>query len=382
MQHATPSIQAAEGYRPDVDGLRAVAVLAVVIFHFNENWLPGGFAGVDIFFVISGFLITRNIAVEYASGSFSISRDSTADRIKRILPALSVVVFVTLIAGIFILTPSDLIELSQSAIASLLFVANVFFYQTLDTSYFADGSNTLPLLHIWSLGVEEQFYAVWPFLLGLMLLRLRGARLVATLLLVVLASFLFAQLLLPEDPAGAYYRLTPRIGELLAGAIACFLLLQFKWRGQAISRNLLGLLGLAAVAFSLFFITEDGGYPGFRAAPVTLGVSLLLFAGGLGGHWVRAVLAIGPLVWVGLISYSLYLWHWPVLAFTRYAFGDLSVESGIVATAVIFLLSIASYYLVEKRTRFVSWQLGRVFATFFAVPTVLVIASELLASRQ
>jgi peptidoglycan/LPS O-acetylase OafA/YrhL len=193
MHMPTPALDHSNFYRPDIDGLRAIAVMAVVVFHINERWMPGGFAGVDIFFVISGFLITRNILKDVASPQGFSWREFYRRRILRILPVLFLVLLSTLLVGHFLQLPVDYLELSYSALASVISLANVYFTYFLDTSYFADDSSLQPLLHLWSLGVEEQFYVLWPIVLIALAKKKKGKWLFGITFALVIASFLFAE---------------------------------------------------------------------------------------------------------------------------------------------------------------------------------------------
>ncbi len=347
-------------YRPDIDGLRAIAVLAVVLFHIDASLLPGGFAGVDIFFVISGFLITGNIIKDAGSAQGFSWSEFYRRRALRILPVLFVVLLATLLVGHFILLPEDLSTLSYSSLAALFSAANVYFTYFLDTSYFAEDSNLQPLLHLWSLGVEEQFYLFWPIILVALLTRFARRRLLSVTLLLTLASFVLAEILIPRAPMFAYYMLPARAGELLLGALLAIWLS----RGHAVmaswTRLLLGLAGACLIALSLGWITEDMGFPGVNALPSTLGAALLIWAGSGRVMGVSQVLALRPLVLVGLISYSLYLWHWPVLAFYRYVYGVVEPLAGVLLFGLMLLLSVASYWWVEKPCRRLRWDFPRV----------------------
>src|SRR5690554_1450583 len=200
-------------YRPDIDGLRAIAVLAVVFFHIDPSWVPGGFVGVDIFFVISGFLITGNILREVSSpGGFSW-REFYRRRALRILPVLFCLVLVCLFVGHFLLLPDDLEDMSWSALSAVFSVPNIYFTYFLDVSYFADDSSLKPLLHLWSLGVEEQFYLFWPIILLLMVSRLSFRWVIAFTLLLLGMSFTVAEVLLTASPMFSYYMLPARAGE-------------------------------------------------------------------------------------------------------------------------------------------------------------------------
>lgn len=319
-------------YRPDIDGLRALAVLAVVIYHFNKQWLPGGFVGVDIFFVISGYLITGII---YSKGTNFSFADFYGRRVRRILPAAIFVTAVTLIAGSFLLMPVDVKALSGSAIASALSGANIYYWLFLDTSYFAASSDTVPLLHMWSLGVEEQFYLIWPALM-IIAMRLGGKRLlVGAAVLIAAASFAVSEYYVSRDPSFAYYMLPSRAGELLVGALL------FLWQDSRRTlttgaANVAGAVGLLMVGYSLALLSETGGFPGIRSIIPAVGTALLI-ASGINQGSVLARALTNPLFrYIGLRSFSLYLWHWPVLAFYRYAYGEPSLVGGL-ACAIIML---------------------------------------------
>lgn len=359
-------------YRPDIDGLRALAVMAVVLFHIDKTWVPGGFIGVDIFFVISGFLITGNITSDIGQGRFSIA-EFYQRRIKRIMPALMVLLLVTLIAGQIIMLPADFKDLSLSSVFSALSLANFYFLFSVDTGYFADDSTTIPLLHLWTLGVEEQFYLLWPLILAAWGTRGYSRLVLAGLAMVALASFLLAQFVAPSAPMTAYYMLPMRAGQLLAGAI-CLMAVRHHYREVRLPRllrEMLALLSLALIAGSLVFIHEGDLFPGLLAIPVTLGAVGLIYVGSAGGSLINRALSFRPFVLIGLISYSLYLWHWPVLAFARYLAGDLDLQLKLICFIVMMAASILSYRLVEQPLRRTKASLARIFTVYFAVPTVL-----------
>ncbi|QKE65455.1 acyltransferase [Aquipseudomonas campi] len=354
-------------YRPDIDGLRAIAVLAVVLFHIDANLIQGGFAGVDIFFVISGFLITGNIIKDAGSAQGFSWTEFYRRRALRILPVLFVVLLATLLVGHFILLPEDLSSLSYSSLAAVFSAANVYFTYFLDTSYFADDSNLQPLLHLWSLGVEEQFYLFWPVILLALLTRFTRRWLLSATLLLMLASFVLAQVLIPKAPMFAYYMLPARAGELMVGALLAIWLS----RGHAVignwARVLLGLVGAGLIVASLGWITEDMGFPGVNALPSTLGAALLIWAGSGRRVGMSRLLSLRPLVLVGLISYSLYLWHWPVLAFYRYVYGIVEPLAGVLLFGLMLLLSLASYRWVEKPCRRLHWSFSQVMLRLVAI---------------
>lgn len=210
-------------YYPHIDALRAFAVLTVIVFHINHNYLPGGFVGVDIFFVISGFLITSHILKDVANGKFSLSSFYNR-RIKRILPAAFSVIFVTLVAAQYFYLPEDAIKVSQSGIWSALSLSNVYFWKFQDTGYFASASYTLPLLHYWSLGVEEQFYVFWPLVILFLYNKVKAKLFLFIIILTILVSALLAEQLLESHHSFIYYMLPSRSGELLVGALLAALL--------------------------------------------------------------------------------------------------------------------------------------------------------------
>ncbi len=359
-------------YRPDIDGLRAIAVLSVILFHINKSLIPGGFVGVDMFFVISGFLISRRIIRDLDKGSFSIL-DFYCRRVKRIIPPMLLVVTVTFITAQLLLIPEDSKSTAISALWSLLSLSNVYFWLYQDTSYFAPDSNETPLLHLWSLGVEEQFYIFWPlFLLFTYHLQKLSLFLIVTTL-VTLASFLFAELIFELDASFAYYMLPTRAGELLLGALVAFAILR-KVDNKVPKMLILpmAMLGFFLILFSIFFISEEKIFPGFLAVPPTFGTALLIFTGHGNNNLLSHFLAIKPLVWVGLISYSAYLWHWPLLAFYRYGYGEVNVLVGIVVFVLTLLLSWISYLYVEQPARSSNLGTGKIFLRQYIVPASVI----------
>jgi peptidoglycan/LPS O-acetylase OafA/YrhL len=300
------------GYRPDIDGLRAVAVLSVVFYHLNKGWLPGGYFGVDIFFVISGYLITSIVWREVQDGNFTIGRFYDR-RIRRILPALYLLLAVTTVAAIVLLLPADLVGYGKSQLATLGFVANVYFWR--DTNYFARIAETKPLLHLWSLGVEEQFYILFPPLL-LVLGRYwrRGALpIVAALVVLSLAAHVFA--LFVDGSGPAFFLLPTRAWELGLGALPALLPRGFRLADPMPA--IASTVGGALVVWSLVLpLDKIAMWP----APIVsvVGATALVAAGLNASPWLNRLLTLRPVVFVGLISYSLYLWHWPILVFSRY----------------------------------------------------------------
>jgi peptidoglycan/LPS O-acetylase OafA/YrhL len=368
-----------EGYRPDVDGLRAVAVLSVIIFHLSKQLLPGGFLGVDIFFVISGYLITRNILQGVTRGTFTIG-EFYRRRIKRIAPVLLVVVAFTLAASYLLQLPEDFRTTAKSAVFSLASLANVYFWKFQDTSYFAIDSAQIPLLHLWSLGVEEQFYLIWPVLLLLIYRPTRARKLFITAVVVAIVSFILGDLLYDRAPSFTYYMLPTRAGELLVGAlVAMAVLQQIEHRIASAAIPVMATIGVVILAASLFLITENQPFPGWRAIPPTSATGLLILAGHCGDNAWSRLLSWKPLVWTGLISYSAYLWHWPLLALFRYGYGEPSFVAGAVLFALTIILAWLTYQYVERPTRQSSGSLLRVFVRQYAVPGGVLVVLAVVA---
>lgn len=362
-------------YRPDIDGLRALAVLAVVIFHFNKEWLPGGFVGVDIFFVISGFLITSIISKQMANGNFSFA-DFYIRRVKRIFPAALFVTLSSVVFGAAFMLPEDVAALSKSAISAVISAANIYFWKFLDTSYFAASSDTVPLLHLWSLGVEEQFYLIWPAIL-LVAYKLGGKSLaIGSAAVIAVVTFWYGESKIASDPSFAYYMLPSRAGELLIGAITYFLCDSFKHKKSQAIAGALGSTGAAILVCSLAYIKETDGFPGFISALPAVGAALLIASGAFGSTTVGKLLATRPMVAIGLVSFSFYLWHWPVLAFYRYAYGEPKSVSAVAICALIMTaMTLLSYFLIEKKFR----SSGNLTAGLIAIPgTALVAFAALL----
>lgn len=350
-------------YRADIDGIRALAVLLVTVFHINESLVPGGFVGVDVFFVISGYLITGNIVRDYQRGTFTFT-EFYRRRIRRILPAMFAVTFVTLLVGTLLMLPEDVEQLAWSALATAISGANIFFTYFLDTSYFAPGSDTVPLLHMWSLGVEEQFYLLWPIFL-LFVLKWRRWLLV-TLLALIMASIAIGEWQIrSEQLEWAYYMLPSRAFQLAIGGALTFL--------PPVGRKLSWILapaGLFLVLASAYVLSGTSPFPGLNAVPVTIGTAALLASGVHTTPFTRA-LSLPPLRAVGLISYSLYLWHWPVLAFQRYFYGDLDAIQQVLSFVAMTGLATASYFFVEIPFRQSAAPFRQILSRFALAPAAI-----------
>ena len=332
----------AHRFRSDIQGLRALAVVPVVLFHAFPETLPGGFVGVDIFFVISGYLITRILHEELREDRFSIA-GFYVRRVKRLFPALYLMLAVSMLLGLVMLPPDELRELARTCLATIGFVANFLFH---DLSGYFDGQSELkPLLHTWSLAVEEQFYLVFPLaLLGAY--RLRPRWLPAMLWAAAGLSLAWSVYQLGQEPSKAFYYPWPRAFELLIGAIVAVRAIPGISNDSV--RNGLSLLGLILIVGSLWLLSEKQPFPGFAALPPCIGAALILAAGedrpSLGGRMI----GVRPLVLIGSLSYSLYLWHWPALAFGRYmVLRPLTPAEAAAAVVVAVALAWASWRYVE-----------------------------------
>jgi len=299
------------GTRRDIDGLRALAVIPVVLFHFGLGGVSGGFVGVDVFFVISGYLITAVICRELAAGRFSFV-DFWARRVRRIIPALTVVMLAVLVVGWLLLTPHDYSQLGRAIRYQAMFISNILFMR--QDSYFNPASDFKPLLHTWSLSVEEQYYIFFPLLLVLLNRYLRQWRWVLFGLLLV--SFGLNVWVIKRQPDAAFFLLPMRAWELLCGAALAVLPSPQRslrpWVYESVS-----LAGLLAVLYALFFFDKTTLFPGWAALFPVLGATAMLWANGQANTRVGRLLSLPWLVAVGLISYSLYLWHWPIFVYAN-----------------------------------------------------------------
>ncbi len=335
-------------YRPDIDGLRAVAILPVVLYHAEIPGFSGGFVGVDVFFVISSFLITSILVTEIDRNDFSLLRFYER-RARRILPALTAVIVATFLVGAVVLLPGEMDALGKSAIATTFFASNIHFARTLD--YFGPVSGFVPLLHGWSLAVEEQFYLVFPLLLLLLHRMGRQPALIALACLSGL-SLCAAVVMLPRAPGWVFYLLPFRAWELGLGAMLA--LLPATARPSPRWAAVLSTIGLAAIVAPVLYYDHATAFPGLAALPPVLGAAAILHAGASPVPVaVTRLLSMRVPVWIGLVSYSLYLWHWPLMALLRSARGSVSLPLGLGLLAILlsFLLAALSYRYIERPFR-------------------------------
>lgn len=365
-------------YRSDIDGLRAIAVLSVVLFHFRLHTFRGGFVGVDIFFVISGYLISKIIINEAFDGTFSII-SFYERRARRILPALFAVSIAVTYGAYCLFSPPELIYFAKSLWASTLFGANIFFFETLN--YFSPAATRLPLLHFWSLGVEEQFYLLFPALI-IAIHRFWPRVLKPVILVILLASLLASGLLTHQHPEATFYLLPFRAFEFMIGSILAFPSLPApKGRKTAIAVT---SLGLVLLVHSILSLKATMDFPGFLALIPCLGTACVLWGGSGERTWVYAVLSLAPLRAVGRISYSLYLVHWPIIVFGLQLLPNMPP---IYRNTIFFGLSIgaaiASYYLIEQpfRTNHF-WNRPRIFTfSAFAIAAPLALGGVIVANH-
>ncbi|CCW18100.1 O-antigen acetylase [Sphingobium indicum BiD32] len=331
-------------YRRDIDGLRALAILPVLLFHAHVPGFGGGYVGVDIFFVISGYLITGIIAREIDEGRFSLVRFYER-RFRRIVPALGLMILVVLGISALLYLPGDLEGVPRSALAATLFASNLWFFT--DTGYFAGGADVKPLLHTWSLAVEEQYYIGFPILL--MVMARIAPRWRTGVVLIIAAGSLALSIAMQRDTSGfAFYLLPARAWELLAGALLALGVvpaLRVRWL-----RELVAWSGIAAIALAVGCYDRGTLFPGIAAIAPVLGAAALIHSAP--GTSAGRLLGWSPLVGVGLVSYSLYLWHWPVIVFTEYA-TDMAVAGWTCVAAIgwSFIAAILSWRFVERPFR-------------------------------
>ena len=357
-------------YRPDIDGLRAVAVLSVVIYHASPYTLKGGFAGVDVFFVISGFLISTIIFENLHRASFSFG-EFYARRVRRIFPALFAVLVACYAAGWYVLLADEFSQLGKHIVAGAGFVSNVVLWR--ESGYFDTIAETKPLLHLWSLGVEEQFYIAWPLLLWVVWKRRLGF--IATALIIALASFVMNVMNVRLHQAATFYLPMTRLWELLTGSVLAWIVLnrqgvrletgnrfgewlgslvetKTRWLDHPVVTNLMSCAGAALLAYGFWRMNKGVAFPGKWALLPVVGTALVMFAGprALINRWV---LSNRVAVWFGVISYPLYLWHWPLLSFARIVEGGtpaLNTRRLCVVAAVA--LAWLTYRLIERPIRF------------------------------
>jgi peptidoglycan/LPS O-acetylase OafA/YrhL len=332
-------------YRADIDGLRAIAVLSVILVHAGVGAISGGFLGVDVFFVISGYLVHQQVTSRLAKQSFSLF-EFYGRRVRRTFPALYVVAALSLVAGAFLLMPGDFKELAHSAITAALGASNIWFASTAD--YFDHSALTKPLLHSWSLGVEEQYYLIAP-LIPLLISRfsanLRRGILIGLIVLDLVFCIVMQQLI----PQITFFMMPPRLWEFFLGSlVAEALTLSLKRQWMA---DLIGAAALAALLLSLKLVTDGAAHPGLITLIPCGSTAVLIYLGGTTPSFVNRLLGLAPLAFCGLISYSLYLWHWPLIVYARYADLPIDALTVVIGSLLLVVLSILSWRYIETPFR-------------------------------
>ncbi len=346
-------------YRADIDGLRAIAVLSVVGFHAFPRWFKGGYVGVDIFFVISGFLISTIILKGLKENTFSFI-EFYERRIRRIFPALVLVLIFCMTLGWFTLFSDEYKQLGRYTLGSSVFISNFLLWQ--DNGYFDTAASTKPLLHLWSLGIEEQFYLIWPLLLWIVWKK--QFNLYAWIVIIGLVSFIFNCVGIIFYPTATFYLPITRFWELLCGSLLSYGMLfrinileqtkkesRFWFSNKEFEKNILSFLGLLIISGCVFLYTKELAFPGIWALPPVLGAVFMIKAGE--DSWINRVLLSNKiLVWFGLISYPLYLWHWPLLSFAQIleeGMPNFDIRIFIVVLSII--LAWLTYNFIEKPIR-------------------------------
>ena len=336
-------------YRPDIDGLRAIAVLSVLIFHAFPEWLSGGFVGVDVFFVISGYLISTIIFENLDQKRFSF-KEFYVRRINRIFPALFLVLIASYVFGWLNLLADDFAQLGKHIAGGAGFVSNLILWN--ESGYFDKAAEVKPLLHLWSLGIEEQFYIFWP--LFVYWIYRWPKQVLLAIVLVAGASFILNVTTIYSYPIATFYSPLTRFWELLIGSLLAYWTLYSSSviRVTNTQKNIASVVGLALIILAALVLNPKSLFPGWWALLPTVGAALLIAAGP--NAWCnRHILSLRVMVWVGLISFPLYLWHWPLLALARIQEGEtLAFTDRVILMSIAIILSWGTYQFVEKPIRF------------------------------
>jgi peptidoglycan/LPS O-acetylase OafA/YrhL len=371
LPHRGPGEERSLHYRADIDGLRGIAVLAVLGYHLKIGLFRGGYVGVDVFFVISGYLISAIILKDIAKGQFSIAQFYER-RVRRIFPALIVTLLGTSLLAYLYFLPTELVNFAKSQLAALFSTSNFYFWK--HSGYFSAPVETMPLIHTWSLAVEEQFYVFLPIFLALAH-RFFPRRVRHSIILIAALSFLVSVVDAFRDPTAAFYLPHTRAWELMLGVLISLDVFP-TLRGQ-VARNLAAATGVALIFMSIFAYSSSTPFPGVAALAPCVGTGLAILAGKSGDSLVNSSLSFKPLVFVGLISYSLYLWHWPIIVFQGMESALVSGMSARIAKLACILISLVvatlSWKFVESPFRSGRKRMPRVrlFQTAAAVATVV-----------
>lgn len=367
-----------------LDGIRALAVMLVFIFHLNPHWISGGFIGVDIFFVISGYLITQIIWQQISTNNFNYL-DFMWSRCKRLLPAYLMLILVTSALTAIFLLPNELLNFSQSALSSAFFVSNVFFY--LNSGYFDESAESFPLLHTWSLAVEWQFYLVFPIVL-ILFKRLISNKAFIVLSIFILLSCAISIIVTFVDHSLAFYLSPFRIAEFMLGGIVSFTNSQPK-PNKMLYFSASANVSFLVLLFFAFNLNDDSIFPGTNALIVAFTTAILIFSlRNCEKCLIKAIFSSPPLLFLGKISYSLYLWHWPIILFSKYYFEK--IHTPIIYLSIIvttFFCSLISYFLIENSlrkpvfTKKYSILLLAVYFLLISLPVLIIVKTDGLSER-
>ncbi|AJJ09703.1 acyltransferase family protein [Yersinia rohdei] len=368
-------------YRAELDGLRAVAVISVLLYHvkfslFGYEVFKGGFLGVDIFFVLSGYLITTIIFTQMNAGVFSL-KDFFIRRIKRILPAMVAVLLVSSVFAFYFLLPDSLIIYVKTLLASLFFVSNLYFFG--EDTYVSDSSEYKPLLHTWSLSVEWQFYLIFPFLCLWLFKRFKNKKLTIIFSLFLL-SLVLSNILAYRQPNFAFYMLPSRMWELMAGSIVAIIILENKLNVGKIYYKVFPVVGLVLITLSILFINDGMLHPSVITLIPVLGTCLIILFS-RDKNLASNFLSLKPMIFIGAISYSIYLWHQPLFVFYRIKIGEIGMSTSILLILLSIVISVLSFYLIEKpfRTKQLSrWKLIVITAS----PIILIMFSAFILVKN
>lgn len=362
------------GYRADIDGLRAIAVLSVLFFHIDVALFSGGFVGVDIFFTISGFLITSILLKAKQADNFSF-RAFYARRALRILPAYLVLVFITIFIGLVLLAPLAYKGLLESAIASSLFSSNLYFLFTLG-GYFSAAAHELPLLHTWSLSVEEQFYLIMPFAIVFWFKIASDTKRFLVLIGIFLLSVLVSVILTSIHQKTAYFIVFSRAHEFLIGSILSVLLSQHgrKITPSNVTSNVIFIFSIIALASSTILITAKLAFPSYLAIVPCIATALIIYCGLNERCISHKLLGNRVMVFIGLLSYSMYLYHWPIVSYAKYVGIEFTVTIQIFIVITSFICAYFSWRFVENKVRYSAWcKRSLVAPTLYVAPSLILI---------
>lgn len=339
----------------EIQGLRAIAVLAVVIYHINPKILPAGYLGVDIFFVISGYLIIGHIWKQVRKNEFNLINFYTK-RVKRLFPALFAMISVTVIAGYFILLPLETVALHKSVISSLFYFSNFYFYSISD--YFNTTIHLSPLLHTWSLSVEEQFYIFFPLIM--IVLAKNPKKILFFLSIIFLIFFILSIILVSIDQSLAFYSSPSRFFQFLAGGILS--ISTFRNSFSKKNNELLTLLGLTITIACLFIYTKNTVFPGVNAILPTIGTLLVIFSSSK-SNYVNLILTNKYSQIIGNASYSIYLWHWPLIVYCKIYTGSFTKLEQISLFLASIIIGLISYKYIENKTRYITYKINPLITT-------------------